>query len=1681
MCDCGAREDTLLESWRLGGSRLLNEKVTEIEKATERFVGLLNYVDALVKLDERVPHRVSQHKLPDGSSFIVHEHELSKLPGVLLNKADDEGPVWLRIQRLQRTAPPSIPENLEAWVNESDDPAEPPAINKAVHERISQSKKDQLIADGRLRVEDCAVITSIEINAKPVEPLFDVFYRLEDQPETEEAASRYVSDTWATWAGRELPRRQSIYAYQKLFDLAQRLSQSGASESIEVVWAIGNAKWRKNGIEIDLPLIELGVEIEVSDDKGADVLIRPRHVSPHVSLRAFDNLAEDQVQLAEQACQQALLVVERDEPEGMSPFRAESFASVLKRCGGQLDNDFEYLPESRRGLARNVPSPEPVGEHLLLNDRWVIYARRRSINAVLRDIVRLKGEVAPEEGAHAEITGAARTLIMGARDEPAGAFEPLGPKITGNLDSAESISEPIDPDHGDLFFPKAFNEDQVQIIRRLEKADGIVVQGPPGTGKTHTIANIISHMLATGKRVLVVSHGETALRVVREHLPEGIRDLAISVTTSEREGSKQIEKAVQLMLEVVNRVTANLPKQRALVSELSKKIITARQRIKLLDDQIKKLAEVHLKHVPGTELTTFDLAKQLMDSKGRLGWFVDRPKESFADAGLNADIIAKIRAARQTIGADLDYLGKAISDIAILPSAAELASWHLDLREASDLSAMTSEYDVHVKKVLAHLGPGKAGELATTLEMLAQGLRTNASEPWAAELVRRYMARDERMRKANPLLFDFVKAVRDYLRSNQPFFTRPVSCTASALTEQTAPVWTALCEGKNPFGLMAFGNRSLKPHFEQVKVAGRAPATPEDWQHAFKYVQVRRRMPELRARWHALRDLLALPSSVDFAEDSIAELDTLLVQLESLTSDIPNRLATVQNALNDALRSRTEATKLTADQAGIQGLSDALSRVVRAARLSEIKDRIKVLRATLTDDELRCVVETKRIIDEDLGANSLSAEDLEQSWIAVRDEFTRLRHLAPYFDNLEKGARMVAAAGAQAWSERLLSAPVAQEGDPSVPADYEAAWAWGRSMGYLEATGSVRRLEQLHRERIETEKRLRETFAELVKQQTFYNLSALMTNAHKTALGIFADIINRIGAGTGNRAVLFRRDAREAMENCYDAVPCWIMPAWRVSEQLPSKLNSFDLVILDEASQSDAKDLPAILRGKKLLVVGDDKQVSPTAAFVSLANIRRLRNNHLRNLPYRTQIEPGGSLYDLAKVMFPGNFVMLKEHFRCVEPIIRFSTRFYTQPLIPLRVPTASERMDPPLIDIFVRDGRRRGKTKINPREAEVIVDEIAALIDDPVQSTVAGTGRPRTFGVISLIGAPQAALIQRQLLERLGEETFIRHQIVCGDSATLQGNERDIVFLSMIADPHNKQSQTAQQYAQRFNVALSRARDRMYLVRSVALEHLNPKDLKAKVIQHFRQPMPTSADRTGNLVELCESGFERDMFSQLTSRGYKVTPQVGSQGYFIDLVVEGEGGRRLAIECDGDAYHGPERWDDDMRRQRTLERVGWTFWRCFGSDFTLDTAAVMDDLVATLQRMEIAPIGAQESAYAYTEHREVGDELLPEESSQDGEQDSAADIPPEPALKTAFGIGDRVVVRLSDTETERTLSFEIVSGPDDMENGVLNIDSVFVHALASIEPDEEMTVTINGVDTNLFFVRHELAAAAAA
>ena len=149
-----------------------------------------------------------------------------------------------------------------------------------------------------------------------------------------------------------------------------------------------------------------------------------------------------------------------------------------------------------------------------------------------------------------------------------------------------------------------------------------------------------------------------------------------------------------------------------------------------------------------------------------------------------------------------------------------------------------------------------------------------------------------------------------------------------------------------------------------------------------------------------------------------------------------------------------------------------------------------------------------------------------------------------------------------------------------------------------------------------------------------------------------------------------------------------------------------------------------------------------------------------------------------------------------------------------------------------------------------------------------------------------------------------------------------------------------------------------------------NTDDLKLKVIQHFKNPMPNMYENIKDNLELCDSGFERDVYKRLDDLGYLVRPQVSVGGYSIDLVVEGGHDKRLAIELDGDRYHTAENWLNDWNRQRTLERVGWIFWRCWGSDYLLDSDGCIQDLINRLESLGIKPTDDKKIDNSFTEHR---------------------------------------------------------------------------------------------------------------
>jgi very-short-patch-repair endonuclease len=572
-------------------------------------------------------------------------------------------------------------------------------------------------------------------------------------------------------------------------------------------------------------------------------------------------------------------------------------------------------------------------------------------------------------------------------------------------------------------------------------------------------------------------------------------------------------------------------------------------------------------------------------------------------------------------------------------------------------------------------------------------------------------------------------------------------------------------------------------------------------------------------------------------------------------------------------------------------------------------------------------------------------------------ELQHIHDLADDFQVINEVTKAIENSGAIKWADKLRNEPVLAAEDKLLPDNWGQVWRLNRLVSFVNHIDARHELVELASKRKELESTLARLYQEVITKRTWLHLAENATPDVRAALEKYRAAIVRIGKGTGKRAPRYRREAQEASERASAAIPCWIMPHYRISESLPAEFGSFDLVIIDEASQSDLTALPALMRAKKVLVVGDDKQVSPDAVGLKEEKIQDLMNQFLTDQVdlYRSQMTPERSIYDLFKVVFAGSMVMLKEHFRCAPPIIEFSKReFYDHELKPLRKPKVSERLDPPLIDVHVTDGYRNNR-KINPPEARFIVDEIRTIVEDPIY-------KGRTIGVVSLLGNEQAREIMEMLSRELGEKTITEFDIACGDARTFQGKERDIMFLSLIVSPGDAFAQTKESFAQRINVAASRARDRMYLVRSIELDELSSADVyRAKLIRHFQQPYLHDKEQVESLRSKCESPFEEEVFDILTEHGYRVIPQVEVGQYRIDMVVEGEDDNSLAIECDGDRYHGPDKWESDINRQRILERAGWRFWRCFASTFVMHKEAIIEELVGELTKLNIHPISSAE------------------------------------------------------------------------------------------------------------------------
>ena len=1487
-----------------------------------RMIDLIDYVIAVEKDKLKLVTDFADHR-----GLHRSHDEVTDLPGVLCNRVLGEDTAILTIERLNRKPPPETTDPvLKPWLMLADDTDREPALRQ------------------RLTAAECRAAALV------IEPA-DAGLELAgfDGAEAVHAAlATYRAGPWQAWARTEAPRRKSMAFYNALFALRQTLV---APDSVpqELVCGIGYAAIVRNGKRLHYPLLTIPLDVELDPVSHVIALVPRAEARPGVEADAPDGFGLAQVDTWRRLAKEQIESLD-DDP--LSPFVPSTFEAILQNAAALFDPSATYASGT---VGQPLPIPTP-GPQLRITDGFGFLQRERRATQLMADLQAFRDQLIASNGA-IEIPAAISALFTDpSQDLPSEDF----PTFRGINSIAGATSS--DGSGADLFFPKPFNAEQVQIAQRLAVRDGVVVQGPPGTGKTHTIANIISHYLATGRRVLVTSQKSPALRVLQEQLPPQIRPLAVSLLDSDREGLRQFRGSVDLIAEKLQHLRkVDLDNE---IMALEARIDGLHRRLAANDRETEQIGRSALSAVAldGQSIEPVDAAREVLAAGEEATWLPDAigPASSF-DADFGDEEIAALRTARQAVGVDLSYLGKKLPPADLLDDPDVILSAHENLQRADAIQRRIAAGTVWQ---LAQPREGMADVEATERQLVQWNQRREAMALTAGTL-------DDELaallaRPGDPILAA-LRGLRDeaaVLAEDQRFFlTRPVELPAGCMNDLKfrEKVSDLASGGAGLSAIAGIFARTTKAHLAAVRLKGKAPVGDAEWQAVARFIDASDRALTFVKSWNHARDGSGVPGIEVVAPSAGRAALDVLDRLEGLVA-LQRDAEVLSQAVRGLLPRWSGSIGWKTDPSDVL---DCLHLHLELSRLQAARSVRKAVREANRDvdtdvDDLLCALAAN------IGEANVSRTALAGKIAHCADRLRHLHSLLPHLDMISLLSCRVEACGAPLWAQQLRSVPAGAI-DLLCPADWRKRWRLRRLDRWLDDCNLSARLRELHKDRETTERDLSATYVRAIEQRTWRALKEKASPHVMQALSAYAVAIGKIGRGTGKSANRYRKAARQAANAVKGALPCWIMPHSRVSESLPAEFGIFDLVIVDEASQSTLASLPALFRAKQILVVGDDKQVSPDNVGLNMEQANALAARHLGSqVPMFVEpMRQESSLYDLASVIFGADRFMLREHFRCAAPIIEFSKRqFYRDELCPLRVSKASERLDPVLSDVLVLDGYRKGKGKTNPPEADFILAELKRIGDNPIFDN-------RTIGVTTLLGTEQAALIDQRIRNELGIPFIEKYQVRVGDPAVFQGDERDIMFLSMVATPGNASALSGVAYEQRFNVAASRARERMILVRSVELEQLSPNDkLRRALLEHFRSPFPNDTEQAADAFLRCESDFEREVFQALFDRGYALDTQVRVGQYRIDMVVEGDEDRRLAIECDGDRYHGPEQWPADMQRQRTLERAGWRFWRCFASRFVRERAVVLDELCALLDSMDIKPRTARARSTIYTELR---------------------------------------------------------------------------------------------------------------
>ena len=1203
---------------------------------------------------------------------------LAKLPEPVRKLAPPSDGLLLTLDHVPQSAPPDLPDSLDGWVEPTHclnpDGGDPPLAEEGPGAEL-------------VRVADAE------------EPLADEgTVRREEAGEVLRAYGAWL-DRWRRWAARERSERPLRELYDRMYAWHQKLARE--DDQTELVLGVGLLTWLgPDGDVVHRHLFTQRVETSI-DRRTARLTVR---LSSESALRLEDQdfLDSDDGWVRERGAALSEEITTR----GVEPLGPEALEQLA-----QWQERATTRPMGFSAAWEPPRTPEP-GARLTYAPALVL--RPRNLNSLLRFYDQIAEAVASEGRAPLGLAQMAMTI------------EPADRSAWDGAQKAPLFGD-------DPLFPGKTNAQQRSVLARLEHDTGVVVQGPPGTGKTHTIANLVSALLAQGQRVLVTSARDQPLTVLRDKLPSPVRDLCVLLLSStRRDGEDELERTINALTDQV--ATSDPDELRAEIRRLTGERDEVRGRIDTLTEQVISLREAEYRHrsvAPGYAGTLAEIVERVHAGAEEFGWIGRLPDTAEGVPPLTSEQAHELLLLLRD-GAGEPRVDGALPVLHEFPSPRHIA----DIFAASRLSdeGLSAEA-VAIRNELAHLDESVTSELASLLDACGTalhhlGMPADATRwdpgSWITG------ALTDRLSRSDLGLWQRVSAVTDDIhavaREVDALGLRLVTVPENLSAQKAARLATAgialrdhLATGKTlRTRFPSKAQKNARELLDSSTVDGRSPQTAEELDAVLTHLRAYSALAGAATRWQQVNaDLPQGDVEVLLAELTARAACLEHVQAFGSARDSVDTLL-VRHGVRLTIASCQAWQDFNVGVAALRGRRAADEAVEQLAAWDELLHT--PIDGTQLAAESMALVQALR--DQDVEAY---AEALEALAAAHRREH-RARRCTELLGALRAGhsplaGRLVDSPNDPGWEERLDS--------------LERAWAWAKASQFLEKQRTPGLERKLEGDLSEHEDRLEKITGELAAAWGRLHCLERMTQKQRSALQAYRTHMASLGKGKGKNTGLFRAAARDAMSVAQDAVPAWVMSIPQVAEMVQTRRDAFDVVIVDEASQAGMDALFLLWLAPRVIVVGDDKQCAP--ALTRNGRHQAIRDKlaaHLPEMPSRLRqlYTPHTNLYQLLSTFF-SQVIRLEEHFRCVPEIINWSSStFYNNKLMPLRQ-YGAERLDP-LRTHFVEDAVVVGRESRvhNPKEAEAIVDCLARLAEDPAY-------QDKTMGVIVLQGFGLRAL----------------------------------------------------------------------------------------------------------------------------------------------------------------------------------------------------------------------------------------------------------------------------------------------------------------------------------------------------